>query len=248
MQCSTSWLILLAACVACSAAESDSTSTAPAPTGLTASVSTTVGDDDDGSTGARTPDDPGSTPGTGSMGTGETTAADSDPGDDSGSDETSAGMDCVPGDGWEAVGSAAFVDNTTCLMWTNEVQAMGSSWVDIAAHCDALSLEGYDDWRMPTTAEALSLPVDAFNDPYWGAALTSPRFVAPGTAPEQVDGTFHICAVAWFNSVDATCQWWGPANTNGTFCVRGGGGPLPPMPDACATACANAEGWDPVAE
>ena len=235
--------------VACSAAESsDSTSGAPAPTGLTASVSTTVGDDDDGSTSADASPDTGAAPGTGTTNGGESTAADSDPGDDSGSEETSAGMDCVPGEGWDAVGRAAFVDHGTCLMWTNEVQAMGSNWMDIAAHCEALNLEGYDDWRMPTTEEALSLPTDAFNEPYWGAALTSPRYVAPGTSPEQVDGTFHICAVAWFNSIDATCQWWGPANTNGTFCVRGGGGPMPAVPDACATACAMSEVWEPVVE
>jgi hypothetical protein len=243
----TRWLcvVLASACGGDSGSTSAGTETATGQTGIT------------GGSGATATDGAGST-GSASTGLGSSTDASgtssssAGTGTSTGATTTGAGStgeaDCAPGVGTEEVGQGAFRDNATCLTWTKTVQAAGSAWPAIRQACEDLDLEGFTDWRMPTTAEAVSLPVAAFDEPYWDAALTSPRYVAPGTPPEQVEGTFHVCAVAWFNSMDATCLWWGPANVNGTFCVRGGGVALPELPAACQTVCAEMDVWDAVVE
>jgi hypothetical protein len=155
---------------------------------------------------------------------------------------------CIPGVGTTAVGSGAIRDESTCLTWTNSRQAEGMAWGAIRQACEDLSLEGFDDWRMPTTEEALTWPIGDVSPTFYDAILTAPRYVPAGTGAADVDGRFHVCAVAWYSGSAPACYWWGPANTNGTFCVRGEGAALPSIAEGCGTVCANIDTWDSVAD
>jgi hypothetical protein len=185
-----------------------------------------------------------------------TSALDTGDGDGTGDGESSGDGDgdatgeddCTPSSGVTVIDDDVGRDESTCLTWTRTIQGQGNPWPGISQHCEQLVMGGYDDWRVPTTREALTWPQELAPDTYWDAALTSPRYVPPETPPADVEGSFHVCAVAWFNGVDATCQWWGPANVNGTFCVRGEGSALPEIPATCASTCSTAEGWDVVGD
>lgn len=67
------------------------------------------------------------------------------------------GADCKPTDGdWVAV-----LDNQTKLIWTRDDVAGGRmSWKKAAAAATDVRLCGWDDWRLPTRAELLSLVDD----------------------------------------------------------------------------------------
>ena len=155
---------------------------------------------------------------------------------------------CTPGTGTTPVGGGAIRDERTCLTWTTTRHAEGMAWGAIRQACEDLVLEGFDDWRMPTTQEALTWPIGDVSPTFYDAVLTAPRYVPAGTAAGEVDGRFHVCAVAWYSGSTPACYWWGPANTNGTFCVRGEGVGLPTISDGCGTVCANIESWDSVAD
>ena len=155
---------------------------------------------------------------------------------------------CTPGVGTTPVGTQAIRDESTCLTWTTSRQAEGMAWGAIRQACSDLTLEGFDDWRMPTTQEALTWPIGDVSPTFYDAILTAPRYVPMGTGAADVEGRFHVCAVAWYSGSAPACYWWGPANTNGTFCVRGEGTALPSIEEGCGTVCANVDTWDSVAD
>jgi hypothetical protein len=68
-----------------------------------------------------------------------------DPGVDAGADSDAA--TCVGG----------VYDPTTGLCWQDWTDGGGGYWDDAVAYCAALSLGGYDDWRLPTISELRSL-------------------------------------------------------------------------------------------
>jgi hypothetical protein len=45
----------------------------------------------------------------------------------------------------------------TGLMWQQTVDAQSYTWADAKTYCEGLSLVGYDDWRLPTRIELVSL-------------------------------------------------------------------------------------------
>ena len=56
-------------------------------------------------------------------------------------------------------GDGTVTDNQTGLMWTQDANLAGTSnsWTEAIDFCNALSLAGYDDWRLPNVIETLSL-------------------------------------------------------------------------------------------
>lgn len=48
-------------------------------------------------------------------------------------------------------------DRVTGLTWERSVDLGGRLWADAGAYCDGLSLDGHDDWRLPTLIELVSL-------------------------------------------------------------------------------------------
>lgn len=72
-------------------------------------------------------------------------------------------------------GDGTVTDNVTGLMWQQTVSTTTYSWADALAFCPSLSLAGYDDWRLPTRIELVSIVDDSLTD----ATMDSANF--PGT-------------------------------------------------------------------
>jgi len=48
------------------------------------------------------------------------------------------------------------LDEKTCLSWM-KTNPTGQPYADAVAHCEGLALGGYDDWRIPTAGEVVSI-------------------------------------------------------------------------------------------
>ncbi len=122
---------------------------------------------------------------------------------------------CTPSSGTEALAGGMVLDRATCLMWEAEPGFVaGGNWEPSKTYCENLSLGGFDDWRMPTVVELGSTPIA-----FIGRLCTDPRYVPDGTSDL---GDFHYCGVVhWDPNQPLGCGWVGPANMDGTICVRG---------------------------
>ena len=58
-----------------------------------------------------------------------------------------------------------FVDEVTGLMWQDNAVAAETkmSWPEAVDYCDALKLDGYDDWRLPSVKELYTI-VDLYRE------------------------------------------------------------------------------------
>jgi len=73
----------------------------------------------------------------------------------------------LPDDGFFQLGkepiytraSQSVIDELTHLQWqnNNDVSTKTKSWSEAKIYCDALVLDGYDDWRLPTLMELTTL-------------------------------------------------------------------------------------------
>ncbi len=50
-------------------------------------------------------------------------------------------------------GDGTITDNDTGLMWQQQDDGIERTWQDAITYCDALTLAGHDDWRLPTVEE-----------------------------------------------------------------------------------------------
>ncbi len=148
---------------------------------------------------------------------------------------------CTPSSGTESIAGGALLDKATCLIWeeTPGFVAAGN-WEPARDYCEGLSLAGFDDWRMPTTIELASTPVM-----FTGRLATAPRYLPDGTSDL---GNFHYCGVThWDPQQPLGCGWVGPANMDGTICVRGEAASALPAPGGCT--CQEGEsGFTPAPE
>jgi len=65
--------------------------------------------------------------------------------------------DCTPNPSGTFVEQADVVfDEKTCLSWM-EANTSGDPYAEATTYCEALSLGGYDDWRLPTAGEVVSI-------------------------------------------------------------------------------------------
>lgn len=87
-------------------------------------------------------------------------------------------------------------DDITCLDWQKSApsQSGGYTWDEANQTCESLSLGGFDDWRLPTRIEMMSI-MDWTSS---GAKIDTSAF--PGAA-----GGFHKTASIWF--VDTARAW-----------------------------------------
>jgi len=128
--------------------------------------------------------------------------------------------DCTPNPSGTLVEQGDVVlDEATCLTWM-KANTSGDPYAEAVAYCDALSLGGYDDWRIPTAGEVVSIfkcdgtfpPVqDVFEVMGDGIWTTTETGTVAGDLPKvcgagQSSGQFYD-----FGQV-------GPQNTR---CVRG---------------------------
>jgi len=58
------------------------------------------------------------------------------------------------------VGAGVWFDAVTGLCWQDPPATSELPWAAAIAHCEALVLEGYDDWRLPSISELRSLILD----------------------------------------------------------------------------------------
>ena len=68
-------------------------------------------------------------------------------------------------------------DSTTGLQWQDDYSDNGGSiksakWQDAIDYCEALSLDGHEDWRLPNLRELTSLVDDTRYDPAIDATFT----------------------------------------------------------------------------
>ncbi|MBI5185204.1 MAG: DUF1566 domain-containing protein [Nitrospinae bacterium] len=54
-------------------------------------------------------------------------------------------------------GDGTVTDNVTTLVWQQKDDAIGRTWDEAGTYCGALSLGGYDDWRLPSINELESI-------------------------------------------------------------------------------------------
>ena len=54
-------------------------------------------------------------------------------------------------------GDGTVTDSPTGLQWTQRGNGEDINFEDSVAYCEALTLAGFDDWRLPTLAEAKTL-------------------------------------------------------------------------------------------
>ncbi len=100
-------------------------------------------------------------------------------------------------------------DNGTGLLWERDTLDTALGWLDALAHCEALSLAGHDDWRLPTLKETQtliderrlqpSIDIAAFPDTpsewYWSSTPISTH-PNEAWATSTTDGYASIHAVA----------------------------------------------------
>ena len=63
----------------------------------------------------------------------------------------------VSADFTKTVGGNIVTDNTTGLQWQDDATGSTMSWESALSKCGNLSLDGYDDWRLPNINELKSI-------------------------------------------------------------------------------------------
>ncbi len=63
-------------------------------------------------------------------------------------------------------GDGTITDNVTGLMWAQDQSGAGMDWEQAATYCSNLTLNGYDDWRLPTIKELWSIRNQSTGWPY----------------------------------------------------------------------------------
>jgi hypothetical protein len=118
--------------------------------------------------GARDPNGSGTeTGGQGTGGAGDGTATGGAPGATGGAAQGTGGTatgtgggsnsECTPNPaGTFVVDGEVVFDETTCLTWM-KANTSGDPYAAAEAYCDGLTLGGYDDWRLPTAGEVVSI-------------------------------------------------------------------------------------------
>lgn len=113
------------------------------------------------------------------------------------------------------------IDRVTGLMWQRNMEASNATFNEARKHCDRLMLAGYDDWRLPSRIELVSL-VDLSR---------SQPSINPAVFPKTPSDWFWTSSVA---SDSATAAWYvyfyfgypktdEMSNRFGVRCVRTGG-------------------------
>ncbi|MBQ0752639.1 MAG: thrombospondin type 3 repeat-containing protein [Gammaproteobacteria bacterium] len=94
------------------------------------------------------------------------------------------------------------VDAKYQLMWQDDVSFLSQkfTWSEALQHCEALVLDGYDDWRLPNATEAYVLMAEimgnsyirvenksGYNDPWW-SSTTAPSSVSSAISMWSIFG------------------------------------------------------------
>jgi hypothetical protein len=99
-------------------------------------------------------------------------------------------------------GNGTVTDTDTGLMWQQETAQGSYNWEQALACCEGLTLGGYNDWRLPTVKELLSI-VDYSRYPaiyttYFPDTVVDNYYLSSTTSRAATDGT----AAAWLVTPD----------------------------------------------
>ncbi len=117
-------------------------------------------------------------------------------------------------------GDGTITDNVTGLTWQKQDDATARTWANAGVYCDASTLGGYSDWRLPSRMELVSI-VDYGR---YSPAINATYF--PGTSSSSYwssTTTAYSTSYAWYVDFDYGYS----SNTNNAYsyyvrCVRGG--------------------------
>lgn len=132
-------------------------------------------------------------------------------------------------------------DELTCLEWQKSAPSETYDWTEALAYCDALSLNGQDDWRLPTRIELTSIvdftkspAVDrsVFPDAGGGFHKTASDWIL--TIRQQGAGAGTDFAWAFNVSDGIVSNAYSKADAAALRCVRGGGSGEGPSEPAVA--------------
>ena len=110
-------------------------------------------------------------------------------------------------------------DQSTSLMWQRQPPATSYDWQQALAYCEALSLAGYDDWRLPGIRELMSIidysRATPYLDPVFAGGVSNYWSSTTNAAtPSEAWGVFFY---------DGDAAWYDKSSTsNSVRCVRGG--------------------------
>ncbi len=86
-------------------------------------------------------------------------------------------------------GNGTVTDSVTNLMWQKQDDATGRTWEQAISYCEALSLGGFVDWRLPNVKELRSIvdstkaSIPLINIDYFPGTLSSSYWTSTSSAP-----------------------------------------------------------------
>jgi hypothetical protein len=118
----------------------------------------------------------------------------------------------------DGAGAGSVLDPRTCLVFERAIQASLNARA-AGRRCEALSLDGHDDWRAPAPEELAAwadLPVNS------NAYVTNPTYI-PSNATDMDGclGDAHSCNISQYNAGSKACAWQGVGFAGPSLCVRG---------------------------
>lgn len=142
----------------------------------------------------------------------------------------------LPNEASYTVGADTTVDNVTCLEWQKTPPTTTYVWQAALDYCEALTLGGKDDWRLPTRVEMASIVdfvaggVDKTAFPAGASAFHKTASDWILTIEQRGAGAGKDFAWAYNLSDGIVSNAYSKATAAKLRCVRGGAGEAPSAP------------------
>jgi len=110
-------------------------------------------------------------------------------------------------------------DNSSGLMWQDDAVGSTMNWATALTTCEALTLGGYSDWRLPNYNELYNLADRSRTNPE-----ISPVFTKVVSDDYWTSTTYaSFTSYAWFVNFNYGDDYWdGKTDSNYVRCVRAG--------------------------
>ena len=110
------------------------------------------------------------------------------------------------------------MDNATGLMWQDNASPTGD-WATAGTYCDGLSLDGHDDWRLPTIKELRTLVDKSRVNPSIDPTFQSVTLYGYWSSTTYAGDSSGAWLVVFSNGFDNVLH---KSNSYYVRCVRGG--------------------------
>jgi hypothetical protein len=113
------------------------------------------------------------------------------------------------------------LDTTTQLMWQDDANASSvtKTWTEAITHCEALTLGGHSDWRLPNFNELYMLADRSTYNPAISSVFQNVDTSNYWSSTTSASDTSYAWVVDFGNGYDFA---WVKSDTNYVRCVRGG--------------------------